>query len=194
MSITSGGKRIDGRALRGVRNRERIVQALLELVREGEMLPTAEQVSQRASVGTRTVFRHFDDMESLNAELQAAIRREVQPLLDEVPKPGSIEDRALALIARRIAIWERIAPFKRSGSIQRWNTPFLQRYHADEVHQLRADLLRWLPELADADEHVAEAIDLATSFEAWDRLVVDQDLGRELTGKVLESTVLALLR
>jgi len=75
-SLEASGNGPDGRALRGARNRERIVEALLELVREGELLPTAEQVSQRAGVGTRTVFRHFDDMESLNSEVQAAIKLE----------------------------------------------------------------------------------------------------------------------
>ena len=38
----------DGRVQRGARNRERILDALLELVRAGELLPTAEQVAARA--------------------------------------------------------------------------------------------------------------------------------------------------
>jgi len=184
----------DGRALRGARNRERIVEALLELVREGEPLPTAEQVSQRAGVGTRTVFRHFDDMESLNAEMQAAIEREIGPLLNEPRSRGSLEQRARAMIRRRIAIFESIAAFKRSSEIQRWNTPYLQRNHAEDVRRLRADMLRWLPELDCADPDRVESIDLITSFEAWNRLRVDQRLGRERTQEVIEATALALLR
>jgi AcrR family transcriptional regulator len=59
---------------RGARNRAAIVAALLELVGEGELEPTAEQVAERACVGTRTVFRHFADMESrsTNASLPSS--------------------------------------------------------------------------------------------------------------------------
>ncbi len=192
-SLGSSGTAQDGRALRGARNRERIVEALLELVREGELLPTAEQVSQRAGVGTRTVFRHFDDMESLNGEVQAAIKLEIDPLLSEPRSTGSLEQRTRAMIQRRIAIFERIAPFMRSGDIQRWNTPFLQRNHAENTRRMRADLLRWLPELADADGDRLEAVDLITSFEAWNRLRVDQRLGRERTQEVIEASTIAFL-
>ncbi len=192
-SLEKSGNPQDGRALRGARNRERIVEALLELVREGELLPTAEQVSQRAGVGTRTVFRHFDDMESLNSEVQAAIELEINPLLTEPRSTGSFEQRASAMIRRRIAIFERIAPFMRSGDIQRWNTPFLQRNHAENTRRWRVDLLKWLPELVDGDDDRLEALDLFTSFEAWNRLRVDQRLGRDRTLEVIEATALALL-
>ena len=80
----------------------------------------------------------------------------------------------------------------RSGGIQRWNTPFIQRDHAEDTRRLRADLLRWLPELVDADDRL-EALDLFTSFEAWNRLRVDQRLGRERTQEVIEASALALL-
>ena len=190
---TDNPNELDGRALRGARNRERIVEALLALVREGELLPTAEQVSQRAGVGTRTVFRHFDDMESLNSEMQTAIQREVRPLLDAPPEKGSLEHRARSLIERRVAIFERIAPFMRSAAMQRWNTPYLQRNHLRTVSRLRADLRRWLPEVSDLSEPLAEALELATSFEAWNRLRTDQRLGRERAEAVLQAAVLALL-
>jgi AcrR family transcriptional regulator len=186
-------ERVDGRSLRGARNREHIIRALLELVREGELLPTAEQVSRRAGVGTRTVFRHFDDMESLYAELAQAIEREVLPLLDGPIATGNIQTRACALVQRRVEIWEKIAPFKRAGAIQRWNVAFLQRRQMEEVRRLRTDLLRWLPELSEAAEPVVEAVDLSTSFDAWNRLRVDQRLSQEGARRVLEATVLALL-
>ena len=58
---------------------------------------------------------------------------------------------------------------------------------------MRADLLRWLPELADADDDQLEAVDLFTSFDAWNRLRVEQRLGRERTREVIEASVVALL-
>ena len=58
---------------------------MLELVREGRIAPTAEEVAQRASVGLRTVFRRFKDMESLYAEMSVAIGERVAPIVDESP-------------------------------------------------------------------------------------------------------------
>jgi hypothetical protein len=44
--------------------------------------------------------------------------------------------------------------------------------------RLRKRLLHWLPELRDALPALVEALDPATSFEAWDRLRLDQRLSR----------------
>jgi AcrR family transcriptional regulator len=55
----------DGRRLRSVRSRELIIEAMLNLVAEGILVPTAQQVAERADVGIRSVFRHFADMESI---------------------------------------------------------------------------------------------------------------------------------
>ena len=71
----------DGRVQRGARNRELILDALFTLVASGDLQPTAEEVAQQAGVGTRTVFRHFDDMESLYAEMSARVEKEIRPLL-----------------------------------------------------------------------------------------------------------------
>jgi AcrR family transcriptional regulator len=126
----------DGRVRRGARNRERILEALFELVKGGVLLPTAEQVAERAGVGTRTVFRHFADMESLFAEMEARLEREVRPFLEEPPAAGSLEERARALVQRRAGLFARIAPFERSGNLQRWRSAFLTQAHASMVRRL----------------------------------------------------------
>jgi AcrR family transcriptional regulator len=184
----------DGRVQRGARNREAILESLYELVREGELQPTAEQVAQRAGVGTRTVFRHFADMESLHAEIAARVEREVAPLAGAPAVEGGLEERARALTRQRAAVFERIAPFKRSGALHRRASPFLERRHAAMVRRLRADLLRVLAELERAPAPLLEALDLLLSFEAWDRLRSDQRLGRDRAQGAMEHAVLALLR
>jgi TetR/AcrR family transcriptional regulator of autoinduction and epiphytic fitness len=55
----------DGRVLRGERNREAIVEALLELYQEGDPQPPARAIAERAGVSLRTVFQHFNDMDTL---------------------------------------------------------------------------------------------------------------------------------
>ena len=94
---------------------------------------------------------------------------------------------------RREAFFERIAPYKRSGNLKRWRSPFLRERHALLVRGLRADLLRWLPELRRAPAEIIDALELATSFEAWDRLRSEQRLGRARARAAVERTVLALV-
>ncbi len=63
----------DGRRRRGLDNRGRIIAAMLEIIRRGETA-SAEQVAAQADVGLRTVFRHFQDMDSLYRESKASFR------------------------------------------------------------------------------------------------------------------------
>ena len=185
----------DGRVARGEQNRGSILDAVYALVHEGVLRPTAEQVAERAGVGARTVFRHFTDMEGLYAEMVERIEREVAPLLEAPPPTGSIDERARALVRNRASLFERIANFKRSGNLQRLDSAVIQRKHAPRMpRRERETLLAALPELRSAPEAAREALDLVTSFEAWDRLRVDQRLGRERAEAVVAHAVLALLR
>ena len=62
----------DGRTARRDRNRELVLDAALELFREGHLEPTALQVAERSGLSPRSVFRYFEDTEAL---LRAAIAR-----------------------------------------------------------------------------------------------------------------------
>jgi AcrR family transcriptional regulator len=185
-------KPTDGRTRRAMRNREAIVGALFELVGEGWLQPTAQQVAERAAVGIRTVFRHFDDMESLYALMNERIEAEVVALLFGGESGGTIAERCRGLVGQRVAFFEKIGPYKRCGNLHRWRSRYLQEQHVRLVRALRADLLRWLPMLKEAPDDVVGAFDLATSFEAWDRLRGDQRCGRERARAVVERTLTAL--
>lgn len=185
---------LDGRVRRGAQNRGRILDALYALVGEGELQPTAEQVARRAGVGERTVFRHFEDMETLHAELNDRLRREIRPLLEKPRTDGSCDERIRELVARRARLFESIAPFHRSAALQRPHSGFLQQTHAETCRSLREDLARtFAPELSGDDGHRLDALDLVASMEAWDRLRSEQRLGRERAARVLEGALHALL-
>ena len=193
-AIAKQRSKTDGRVLRSERSRETIASALYELVGEGNLQPTAQQVAERAKVGIRTVFRHFSDMEALYATLDAQLLAEVMPMLrGGPPSDAGLRERATALVSDRAAPFERIAPYKRSSNLKRWRSPYLTEQHHKLVRELRARLLRWLPELRDAPDEMVEALDQATSFEAWDRLRSDQRLGRPRARAAMERNVQALL-
>ncbi len=184
---------LDGRAQRSARSRQQIVTALIELVREGELLPTADQVAGRAGVGLRTVFRHFQDMESLYAEMHEHVRSSMLERFDESSIRGSLAERIGEGVRMRAAVFESIAPFKRSELVQRWNSRFLKTTNEQMVRELRASLKRTLPETDACPAPIRRAIELLASFEAWERLRTDQGLGPEQAREVVETAILELL-
>lgn len=184
---------LDGRVRRSERSRAAMVQALFDLVGEGVLQPTAQQVAKRARVGIRTVFRHFSDMDGLLAEINERVRRQALPLLQEPVSGGNREERARGLVAQRVRFFEQIAPYKRSGNVQRGRSTFVAGQHAALVRTLRANLLGWLPELRKGPPELLEAFDACTSFELWDRMRTDQRLGRERAIAALERIALTLL-
>lgn len=198
-SSGQGTESKDGRVRRGARNRSYIMDAIFELVQEGVLLPTAEQVAQRAGVGTRTVFRHYDDMESLFAEMQSRLEREVRALLEGPPIEGPVEERVRQLVARRARIFERITPFRHAANVQRVRSPLFQEGNAELDRALRTQLAEVLADVldepaAEAGSDRLEALDLLASFEAWDRLRNAQRLGRERAQRVVEQALLTALR
>jgi AcrR family transcriptional regulator len=183
----------DGRVRRGVRSREAIVAALMDLVGSGVLQPTVQQVAERAGVGVRSVFRHFTEMETLHRAMDARLEAEARPLMSGAERTGSLAERVTTLVRQRAAFFERIAPYKRSGNVVRWRSAFLQDRHLNLQRLMRADMLRWFPELDGAPAALIEAVDLTTSFEAWERLRFDRQLGPKAAMAVVEAAILALL-
>ena len=101
----------DGRLLRSERSRQRIADALYELVGEGELTPSAQMVADRAGVGIRTVFRLFSDMDALYATIDARLEVDVAPFLRLGPKESaSLGERVEAMIAARVEIVSQATP------------------------------------------------------------------------------------
>lgn len=185
----------DGRILRSERSRDAIASAVYDLIGEGIPQPTAEQVAERAGVGVRSVFRHFADMDALYATINDRVLDTVQPMLNEAPPAGmALTDRAKQLVADRAVLFERIAPYRRCSNLMRSRSSFLTEENQRVTRYFRKVLLAWLPELENAPNEIVDAIDMATSSEAWDRLRSDQRLGRTRSEAATLQMVLALLR
>jgi AcrR family transcriptional regulator len=183
----------DGRRRRSQDSRARIVQAMLDLVREGEISPSAELVATRADVGLRTVFRHFKDLESLYLEMSAVIEGELMSLVHTPFKGATWRERVLELVERRGWAYERIGPFKRASEVLRHSSPTLVADNTKMVEVSREILRRQLPVEIAKDRVLFEGIDMLLSFDVWNRLRRDQALSPKRATEVLQGMIGRLL-
>jgi len=96
----------DGRVVRANRTRDNVVDALLALLDEGNLRPTAREIAERANVSLRSVYVHFDDVEQL---FHAAALRHYERLKDvrsELPTKGTLSERIVAFVDRRARLYE----------------------------------------------------------------------------------------
>jgi AcrR family transcriptional regulator len=117
---------IDGRHQRSVRSREAVVEAMLDLLRESGTQPSAQAVAERAAVSLRTVFRLFEDVDSMFA---AAVTSQVQRVgarFEPLAATGTLTARIDALVRHRADLFEEIAPVRRMA---------LRRDHHDAVRE-----------------------------------------------------------
>lgn len=185
--------RADGRVLRGARNHEAIAAATYDLVREAHRPPTVEEIARRAGVGTRTVFRQFEDLDALYRSMNERLRAEILGKISLAPPTGDLEVDLRALVARRARIFEHLLPFRRAGRRVQHQSTFLQEQDALLEQLLRAGLQANVgPHVARAD--ALEALDALLSFEAWDRLRERQRLGVRRAERVLAEAALAIVR
>lgn len=179
----------DGRRMRSNRSRERIVHAMIELIRAGEMTPAAARVAEKAKVGLRTVFRHFEEMDTLNREISAIVEAEILPLVEKPFEGPTWRAQLDELLERRAHIYERVMPLKIAGSLQRFRSKFLMDDYNRFLMMERAGLKRVLPQKIMNDAVLFHAIEMAVGFQTWRRLRQDQGLSTKDALNVMRFTV-----
>lgn len=183
----------DGRRLRSRDSKRKIVSAMLELVREGRIAPTAEEVAQRANVGLRTVFRRFKDMESLYAEMSVAISDKVAPIIDEALAHEAWWRNFAQLLERRLRVYEIIMPYRIAAGALRFQSNVLHSRHREIVRAERERLVAALPDFLLDDRSRIEALEAVLSFDMWNQLRNDQKLSVAQASDVVYRIVSALL-
>lgn len=183
----------DGRRRRSDDSRRRIVEAMLDLVREDERLPSADLVAERAGVGRRTVFRLFRDTEGLFREMHAQMLARVERIRTLPIEGETWRARLDCLIDRRVELFEEIMPVKIVADRQRPGSAFLEAAHQETTRMLRQMLVFVLPKPLKDDADAFEALDAALSFDMWRRLRREQKLSLKTARRVLEKMVAAIV-
>ena len=179
----------DGRRQRSERSRTQIVDALFALIREGDMNPSAARVAERAAVGQRTVFRLFEDMDSLFGEMAEQIQAEIMPIVLAPYTATDWKERLGEMVRRRADVYERIFPVRVSANLRRFQSRFLMDEYRRNLILERESLKAVLPADRASDKQLVAALDVVTGFQAWRRLRQDQGLSAEEAEAVMQFMV-----
>lgn len=173
---TRGPTRPDGRHARSVSSRAKIVAAMLDLVGGGDVQPSAAKVAEAAGVGLRTVFRHFDDMETLYREMSEAVETKVMPLILTPFVATDWRDRVREMADRRAVVFEAILPYRISAAVKRFQSTFLMDDYQRMLRMERGTVDAVLPAELLADPVQLHMLYAALSFQCWRGLRHDQEL------------------
>lgn len=163
----------DGRTLRRTRNRERVIEALLELIAEGQLEPNVADIADRACVSHRSVFRYFEDINDL---VRLAIDHEVNAAMPLAVIPelgvGSLDRRVDAWVESRLRVYARTHQVGRVARLRSASIPAIDAslvVLADLSRaQMRTHFATELDELGSDTEFVLDAAMLLTTFESYD--------------------------
>ena len=180
----------DGRRRRAAANRDAIVRAMFELIRAGDMNPSAAAVAAAADVGLRTVYRHFDDIDSIYREM-AKVLEEKHSILIVKPLFGTgLLQRLEETIDRRVPIYEDIMPIRLASIARRFSSEFLmadyERSLKLEEQMVKVAVKPFAPLPTDA----YNAILVAMSFQTWNSLRHDQ----RLSARKSKAAVMRIIR
>jgi AcrR family transcriptional regulator len=192
---------VDGRVDRVGRSRLAICDACLDLIEEGVLQPSADQVADRAGLSRRSIFYHFKDLAELyDAVVEVGMQR-CAPLLKGIPLELPLPERIAMLVDVRARFFEATAPFARaltaqalvgaaSDQARRVSKAALETQRADMERVFGVELER-LP-LRDRSETV-EALAAAANAPAWEYLRRSRGLSMPRARAVVTRTLEALL-
>jgi TetR/AcrR family transcriptional regulator of autoinduction and epiphytic fitness len=195
MSVDEQIERIDGRTARGARTREAIIDALYDLLREGHGDTGARAIAERAGVSTRSVFQHFEDLETVYAEVAARQEDAINPYLAPIDPLIPIAERVDRLVAARDEMYSIIAPVRRAVNVHRTaRTSPLVRNNLNPLHRaMREQVAATFPREVSGDERLLAQIDVCLSFESWDQFTSQHGLTRAAARGHLAGLVISLV-
>ncbi|MCU1467557.1 MAG: transcriptional regulator, TetR family [Actinomycetia bacterium] len=189
---------VDGRSARSAKTRDAIADALLDLLTDRTLRPTAKEIAQRAGVSVRSVYVHFDDLEDLFCVAANRHFTRIAPMLTPVPATGTLSDRAHALVRQRVRLYAKIGAVGRATRLHAESSPTLARIVRDAQSRSRLDIQRvFARELgtmtADDGRKTVAVLDLLTSADAWQTLRVQNDLDVETARRCLADAIVVQL-
>lgn len=162
---------IDGRHERRRQNVDAVIDALYRLWCAGELRPSAKQIAAESGVSLRSVFRYFDDLDSL---VSTAIERHMGDTdrhFRPLPAGGTLGERVQVLARQRVAYQSDVDSLTQAIRLRAPFHPQLAAVLVVRADQLRDQLAAlFAPELAsfsraERTDRLA-ALETATGYDA----------------------------
>lgn len=197
MSRTEAPERVDGRTARAERTRAAIVEAHLALISEGDLRPTGERISERASISLRTLWTNFKDMETLFEASGAEVLRQQDAAFRPISPTLALAKRVDGYCRQRARLLQLIAPSARAAQMRESVSEQLRRNRLKHIARVRDEVEQlFAAELSRAGAgrgQLVDAIVAASMWPAWSMLRDGLGLGVDPARAVMTRTVGALL-
>ena len=170
----------DGRKLRSESTADLILNTAIKIARKGNIEKMSfNSIAKEANIGTRTIFRHFKDQESLQESLDRKLGEEFTISFSSINKANNLDRRIENVSSTLIKLYVK------NQNIIRWNLRNIWR----DKH-LRKNMFSWnqilrdfvysiLPEIQKKSKSEREVIFECMSFMFFLRLTVVQGLNEE---------------
>ena len=170
----------DGRKLRSESTADHILNTAMKIARKGNIEKMSfNSIAKEAKIGTRTIFRHFKDQESLQESLDRKLGEEFTISFSSINKANNLDRRIENVSSTLIKLYVK------NQNIIRWNLRNIWR----DKH-LRKNMFSWnqilrdfvysiLPEIKQKNKSEREVIFECMSFMFFLRLTVVQGLNKE---------------
>lgn len=165
---------VDGRTARAMRTREAIGEATLALLIEGDYRPSAARIAERAGVSVRSVFQHFDDLETLYAAVGGRVAQQVAALISPISTDLVLSDRVVAFYRQRARVNETLTPILRAANMYAPASPTITSQFQVGHNAVTAQVAdTFAPELVKVGESsltLADALVATASWGVWNNL------------------------
>lgn len=187
----------DGRVNRSTRTRTAVVDALLALIDGGNLRPTAREVADQAGVSLRSVYVHFDDVESLFVAAAARYFEGLEGLSLPFDPTAGLDERIAALVGERLRIYTSGNNVRRAALLQEPFSPALARAREFGGRASRAEIDSvFAPELearAPAQRtRLRAAVEVALSAQTWETLTSNPDVASGQVAALMRDLVRAV--
>lgn len=198
MTDTDGATSVDGRRARRERGRIAVLDAMVELLREGKTPPTTQELAERAGVSAASIFRYFDGLDELRGHTIAHFLGRYQHLFAMPPATGGLDERIASYVDSRLRLFETIAPVARMVRARMHDEPQLaEQLHAVRRQQAVQARSHFAAELdpfgASARDDLVGLVVTTTAFESWDHLTGDLDRTAKQVRRAWVTALRALL-
>ena len=162
----------DGRIVRGLRTRQALIQATLDLIQAGDVEPTSAAIATIAGVSSRALFQHFTSLADLYA---AAFDLAVSRAFERngpIDAGAPLSNRIDLLVSDRAQLFEEWLPVWHFAERVRSVAPAVGLGVAQLRKLLRERLAVWFAtELSNLDPGsrnlVLDSLDVAFGLDSW---------------------------